>query len=128
MGTNKECLGVISLAGSTVRLCEGVSRREWLRIGGLSTIGLMLPELRSQPTDFPCFGAVMNYFRPGRGQLPAGISLNSPANQVSASNHIFPGFFAGFLGSAYDPLFVSQDLSQADFRPFPSVDGPAAQR
>lgn len=225
---------MISLLGSPVRLCEGVSRREWLRIGGLSTVGLMLPELfrqraaaadrhfgrarncivvflfgapahqdvwdlkpqapahlrgefkpiasrvpgiqvgehiphiaqqtqrlaivrsvthpdnthtvamhymltghrhlqpatnpRNHPTDFPCFGAAINYFRPSRGQLPSGISLNSPANQVSANNHIFPGFFAGFLGSRYDPLFVPQDPSQTDFRPFPSVDGPAAQR
>jgi len=52
---------------------------------------------RNQPTDFPCFGAVAQHLRPNRTGLPSGISLNAPANQVSANNHIFPGFFAGLL-------------------------------
>lgn len=82
---------------------------------------------QNKPDDFPCFGAVLRYLRPG-GQLPAGISLNAPANQVSANNHIFPGFFAGFLGRAYDPLFVSDDASKPDFAPFPTVDGEIAHR
>ena len=41
----------------------------------------------------------------GAAELPPAVSLNAPANQVSANNHIFPGFFAGFLGSRFDPLF-----------------------
>src|SRR5207244_8342100 len=57
---------------------------------------------RNQPGDFPTFGAVMQYLRPGRVELPSGISLNAPANQVSANNHIFPGFFAGLLGRRPD--------------------------
>lgn len=73
---------------------------------------------QNKPSDFPCFGAAMQYLRPGRGALPSGISLNAPANQVSANNHIFPGFFAGMLGRSYDPLFVEQDPSRPDFRPF----------
>jgi hypothetical protein len=77
---------------------------------------------RNQPSDFPCFGAVVRYLRPSHGGLPAGISLNAPANQVSAANHIFPGFFAGILGSAHDPLFISQDPSAANFRALPTGD------
>jgi hypothetical protein len=83
---------------------------------------------RNQPSDIPCFGAVAQYLHRGRGDLPAGISLNSPANQVSAANHIFPGFFAGILGSAHDPLFVPQDPSAADFQPFPAPAGTEAGR
>lgn len=83
---------------------------------------------QNQPTDFPCFGAVVRHLRPGSGSLPSGISLNAPANQVSANNHIFPGFFAGILGRACDPLFVAQDPSHADFRPFPTLDGDEAAR
>jgi hypothetical protein len=75
-----------------------------------------------EPTDFPTFGAVIEYLRQGQGSLPSGVSLNAPANQVSANNHIFPGFFAGWLGAKYDPLFVSADPSAADFRPFPLAD------
>jgi hypothetical protein len=83
---------------------------------------------QNQPGDFPTFGAVVQKLRPARVGLPAGISLNAPANQVSANNHIFPGFFAGFLGSAFDPLFVPQDPSRPDFRPFPTAEGDAQRR
>src|SRR5262245_29007032 len=82
---------------------------------------------RNQPSDFPTFGAVLNYLRGQSRQLPAGISLNSPANQVSANNHIFPGFFAGLIGNRHDPLFIADDPSSADFQPFPIVSGAAAQ-
>ncbi len=223
---------MLRVADTSVRLCEGVTRREWLCVGGLSSFGLLLPQLlaaraeaagkrphtfgrakscilcflfgapahqdiwdlkpeapsevrgefrpiassapgiwlgehipqvaaaadrltivrsvthpdnthtiamhymltgvrharpdtnpRNQATDFPCFGAVLQYLRAGQGTLPAGISLNAPANQVSANNHIFPGFFAGVLGSSYDPLFISQDPSAAEFEPFPVAKG-----
>ncbi len=83
---------------------------------------------QNAPDDFPCFGAVMNYHRRDvrtSDGLPSAVSLNSPANQVSANNHIFPGFFAGFLGSAYDPMFVSQHANDADFRPLPPMESPA---
>lgn len=83
---------------------------------------------QNEPSDFPTFGAVMQFLRRSTGQLPTGISLNSPANQVSANNHIFPGFFAGFLGQSYDPLFISADPSQPDFQPFPMARGPQAER
>lgn len=85
--------------------------------------------------DFPCFGAMANYVAarfgraraagmPGRREssLPAAVSLNAPANQVSANNHIFPGFFAGFLGTGYDPMFVSQNANRPDFQPLPPVE------
>jgi hypothetical protein len=78
--------------------------------------------------DFPTFGSVMQKLRGARGALPAGVSLNAPANQVSANNHIFPGFFAGFLGSVHDPLFVPQDPSRENFQPFPVAEGDAARR
>lgn len=74
---------------------------------------------RNQPSDFPTYGAVLQYLRRRPGPLPAGISLNAPANQVSANNHIFPGFFAGLLGNAFDPLFIADDPSAAVFQPFP---------
>ena len=90
---------------------------------------------QNAPDDFPCFGAMLNYVaaRSGRGRLaassersagslPAAVSLNAPANQVSANNHIFPGFFAGFLGNGYDPLFVSQNANRPDFQPLPAVE------
>ncbi|MGE0607149.1 MAG: DUF1501 domain-containing protein [Pirellulales bacterium] len=83
---------------------------------------------QNEPSDFPTFGAVLQHLRGGQRTLPAGISLNAPANQVSANNHIFPGFFAGWLGAAHDPLFIPNDPSGEDFRPFPSIEESAAGR
>ena len=85
---------------------------------------------QNSPDDFPCFGGVANYAAgrwPARGVLPGGlpaaVSLNAPANQVSANNHVFPGFFAGRLGTRFDPLFVSRHASAEDFRPLPAAAG-----
>lgn len=83
---------------------------------------------RNEPTDFPCFGAVAQHQLTGAGPLPAAVSLNAPANQVSANNHIFPGFFAGWLGSRADPLFISQNAHAPGFRPFEVPDYLTPQR
>lgn len=93
---------------------------------------------QNAPDDFPCFGAVAKYVDARRRRsaagpihrradtgLPAAVSLNAPANQVSANNHIFPGFFAGFLGTGYDPLFVPQNADVPNFQPLPAVENPA---
>jgi len=219
---------VFSCGRSMIRLCEGVTRREWLRVGGLSSLGLSLPQLlradaepdrrsayfgkakscivcfmfgapahqdvwdlkpnaprevrgpfhpirtsvpgthlsehiprtgqlahrfalirsvshpdsthtvamhymltgtrhrrpSTNPTnladDFPCYGAVMNRLRPSNSELPSGISLNAPGNEIP-SGHVFPGFFAGFVGRQHDPMFVTDDPSQPDFDPLPLV-------
>jgi hypothetical protein len=78
---------------------------------------------QNQPTDFPTFGAVLRYLWPGAGCLPSGISLNAPANQVSANNHV-----PGLLGSANDPLFISRDPSARDFQPFAPAHGSRIDR
>ncbi len=78
------------------------------------------------PDDFPCFGAVMQKLRPSRTPLPSGISLNAPAREVP-SGHIFPGFFAGFLGSGYDPMFIQEDPAAEDFDPIRRVSGAARE-
>ncbi len=36
---------MFSLLGASAKLCDGLTRREWLRIGGLGTLGLSLPNL-----------------------------------------------------------------------------------
>ena len=226
---------MFSCGRSMIRLCEGVTRREWLRVGGLSSVGLLRPELfranaeseqrgghfgkaksciicfmfgapahqdiwdlkpdapqevrgpfhpirtsvpgtllsehiprtaqmahrfalirsvnhpdsthtvamhymltgtrhrrpNTNPTnladDFPCYGAAMNRLCPSSSALPSGISLNSPGNEIP-SGHIFPGFFAGFIGRHHDPMFVTDDPSQPDFDPLPLAGGISHKR
>ena len=48
---------MFSLEDQPIRLCDGVNRREWLRVGGLSVLGLSLPELlRSKSEAAPSPG------------------------------------------------------------------------
>jgi uncharacterized protein (DUF1501 family) len=71
---------------------------------------------------------VVQYLRSSTAALPAGVSLNAPANQVSANNHIFPGFFAGLLGRRFDPMFIALNPAAQDFEPLPTADGAEAVR
>ncbi len=225
---------MLPLGSISTRLCDGVTRREWLRVGGLSSVGVMLPQLLAAnaraaeqpaangpsfgrakscivgflfgapahqdiwdlkpeapdevrgpfvpiqtsvpgtllgehipltaqqahrfalvrsvthpdsthtvamhymltgrrhrrpntnptnlPDDFPCCGAAVNRIRPSTTPLPAGISVNAPGNEIP-SGHIFPGFFAGFLGHGYDPMFVTDNPASPQFDPFPLAGG-----
>jgi hypothetical protein len=50
---------MFSLLGDSGRLCDGISRREMLRIGGLSALGLSLPDLlRASQTGAPPKGVI----------------------------------------------------------------------
>ena len=43
---------MITVLGHATRCCEGYSRREWLRLGGLGTLGLSLTDLvRARASD-----------------------------------------------------------------------------
>ena len=81
----------------------------------------------NQSDDFPCYGAVMNRLRPGSTALPSGISLNSPGNEIPLG-HIFPGFFAGFIGQHFDPMFITDNPASPDFNPFPIAGSVSRQR
>jgi hypothetical protein len=41
---------MLSFLGSSGRLCDGLSRREWLRVGGIGTATLTLPDRLRSPT------------------------------------------------------------------------------
>ncbi len=73
------------------------------------------------PDDFPCFGSVVQKLVTSRGVLPSGISLNAPGNEIPLG-HIFPGYFAGFLGAAYDPMFVTDDPADSSFAPLRTIE------
>ena len=61
-----------------------------------------------QPTDFPSCGAVLHRVRPSRRWPCSAVSINGPAlvPEIQA-----PGQFGGFLGRAYEPLWVG-DVTQ----------------
>lgn len=63
-------------------------------------------------TDFPCPGAILDYLRPGRPDLPTAVSLPT---MIADGPFRTPGEFAGFLGKQHDPLFILADPNAPDF-------------
>ena len=84
----------------------------YLAITGRTSIRDQVQVGASQ-TDWPHYGAVLAKFAPGSGAVPISVQLPH-----YAFDQIFrcPGQTGGFLGSAFDPLVVTRDPSQPDFR------------
>jgi hypothetical protein len=63
--------------------------------------------------DWPCYAAGLNYLRPRRGGVPAGVTL---PHALIEGPLTWPGQHAGLLGPAHDPLLVTQDPNSPSFR------------
>jgi len=63
-------------------------------------------------TDHPSIGSVLSKVRPAASGLPSYVQIPLPLVDEGAFTG---GQNAGFLGTAFDPLVVSKDPSQADF-------------
>lgn len=68
----------------------------------------------ASPTDHPHMGAVLAKLRPTAADTLSHVHLPY-ITQEGAGNPPQPGFFGGFLGRSYDPLFVLKDPNAADF-------------
>lgn len=66
-------------------------------------------------TDHPHMGAVLAKLRPTPPQVLSHVHLPY-ITQEGAGNPPQPGFFAGFMGRSYDPLFVLKDPNSKDFK------------
>jgi len=66
------------------------------------------------PTDYPTLGSVFSKFRPPAPGVVPHVCLPYITKE-GAGGPPQPGYFAGFLGRAYDPLFVLKDPNSADF-------------
>ena len=64
--------------------------------------------------DYPSPGAVLSKQRPGSPTIVPQVHLPYLTKE-GAGGPPQPGFFGGFLGAKYDPLFVLKDPNQADF-------------
>ena len=56
-------------------------------------------------TDHPCMGAVLAKLRPTPANVISHVHMPY-ITQEGAGNPPQPGFFGGFMGRSYDPLFV----------------------
>lgn len=69
----------------------------------------------ARPTDHPCLGGIMARLRPTPPTVLPQVHLPYMTKE-GAGGPPQPGFFGGFLGHSYDPLFVLQDPNAQDFR------------
>jgi hypothetical protein len=68
----------------------------------------------ASPNDHPHMGAVLAKLRPPPATTLSHVHLPY-ITQEGAGNPPQPGFFAGFLGRSYDPLFVLNDPNASTF-------------
>jgi hypothetical protein len=66
------------------------------------------------PTDYPAIGSVVGMIRPPKELVVPFVQMPYIVAE-GAGNPPQPGFFGGWLGRSYDPLFVLKDPNAADF-------------
>ena len=78
-----------------------------------------LPDITSTKDTYPpSMGSVCEYLRKERDDLPAYIYLPNYAGAGNAGGTVrYPGPYAGFLGTRYDPLFSEFDKTNILKRP-----------
>lgn len=69
----------------------------------------------ASPTDHPCMGAVLAKLRPTPPNIVPHVHMPY-ITQEGRGNPPQPGFFGGFLGRSFDPMFVLKDPNAADFK------------
>ncbi|VTS00735.1 DUF1501 domain-containing protein [Tuwongella immobilis] len=69
----------------------------------------------ARPTDWPAIGSVFGRMHPPQVPIVPYVSLPFITKE-GAGGPPQPGFFGGWMGRAYDPLFVLKDPNQADFQ------------
>jgi hypothetical protein len=79
---------------------------------GRTPLGGDLELLNDDANSFPCYGAALNYVRPGRTAVPTHVALPHVMYNVVK----LPGQTAGFLGATHNPFQVSCDPTRRDFR------------
>lgn len=68
----------------------------------------------AKPSDNPAPGSVLSMLRPPQRTIVPFVHLPYITKE-GAGGPPQPGFFGGFLGPAWDPLFITRDPNAADF-------------
>lgn len=68
----------------------------------------------TMPTDYPAIGSVTGFLRPPADPIVPFVSLPYITKE-GAGGPPQPGFFGGWMGKQFDPLFVLRDPNAADF-------------
>ena len=64
-------------------------------------------------SDWPCYGAAMDYLRPQADGTPSHVTLPHPLIEGAL---VWPGQHSGFLGPQFDPFQMRDDPNKDDFK------------
>jgi len=64
-------------------------------------------------TDFPSYGAIVDKLAPSTDRVPTAVSLPT---MIADGPFRTPGEFGGFLGKQHDPLFITKNPNDPNFR------------
>src|SRR5437879_450005 len=115
---------MLSLHDNPLPRCENPSRREWLRVGGLSVLGPAPPAVlkagpgsarQIKPNDWPYFGSIVKMLKPSQ-RLPALTSVWVPDIMRLNDNVMPAGQTAGFIGKQWEPERFVGDPAAPDYR------------
>jgi hypothetical protein len=73
---------------------------------------LGVDKIRSR-SDWPCYGAAMDYLRPRSDGIPSAVHLPTYLQEPPL---LWPGQYAGCLGPEHDPWQITDDPSKPGFR------------
>src|SRR5437660_136673 len=101
---------MLRILGSPKKLCNGWTRREMLRAGGLGLFGLGLNP--RDPRHHPFVGSVVDFLsrKAGRvkaAEVPCNIALPFPFSSQRVGEVARAGPYAAYLGSAHNPIWTS---------------------
>lgn len=68
----------------------------------------------AKPTDYPAIGSVLSQYRPPKTPVVPHVCMPFITKE-GAGGPPQPGFFGGWMGRAFDPLFILRDPNAADF-------------
>src|SRR5947208_1702028 len=103
-------------ANKGVQFCDGLTRRDFLKVGALSAgaVGLSLADLRGGQ-EYPHYGSVVSQLRGRKTDgLPPFVILPSPIGNTGVS--VSHGQGAGYLGSRHEPFFLRGDPAATGFQ------------
>lgn len=93
-----------ALVRSLTHTRNGHDDATYLMLTGKSTLPATFRANRPQSVDLPSMAAIAGYCREKRNNLPSSVVL--PEKLYHSNAGIYPGQFAGLLGSRHEPWFI----------------------
>jgi hypothetical protein len=93
-----------TLVRSLTHKDNGHDTATYMMLTGRSEVPVTFRSSRPQSIDWPSIAAIAGYSTPRHNNLPASVVL--PEKIYHSNSGVYPGQFAGLLGSQHEPWFI----------------------